>query len=413
MPLINTTDLDQTPIRVQRLLIRLMRFNGVCEHVPGKSLLVADALSRSKTTRSSLSETKRTFIDEVESYVENVMKTWPATSQKIKEISVETAKCPELSLVDRYTREGWPQFAKDVPKSLQSYFASRSCLSSVQGVLTYLNRIVIPASLRLLNRFHAGHQGQQKVRDVAATSVWWPTVNADIQNTCSSCQFYEENKPSKPHQPLMATPLPQRPWQHQGADVCEYKKQQYLVVVDYYSRYIEVLHLPDLTSRTMINKFRNQFARYSILYKLRTNNASSFSSEEFHSFTQSQDIEHEFSSPHFSQSNGAAEAAVKIAKRCLKQDDAFLALMMFCNTPQTATGKSPAKLSFGRDIRTPVTVLADNLRPSWLDDKHVREKDKRYKEKYKQMYDKSYGVRDSLPFSPDQAVRIKTDKEKK
>ena len=87
VPLINTKDLDQTPIRVQRLLIRLMRFNGVCEHVPGKSLVVADALSRSKTTRSSLSETEQTFIDEVESYAENVMKTWPATSQKIKEIS--------------------------------------------------------------------------------------------------------------------------------------------------------------------------------------------------------------------------------------------------------------------------------------------------------------------------------------
>ena len=83
----------------------LMRFNGVCKHVPGKSLVVADALSRSKTTRSSLSETEQTFVDEVESYAENVMKTWPATSQKIKEISMETAMCPELSLADRYTRE--------------------------------------------------------------------------------------------------------------------------------------------------------------------------------------------------------------------------------------------------------------------------------------------------------------------
>ena len=134
----------------------------------------------------------------------------------------------------------------------------------------------------------------------------------------------------------------------------------------------------------MINKFRNLFARYGIPYKLRTDNARSFSSEEFHSFTQSQDIEHEFSSPHFSQSNGAAEAAVKIAKRCLKQEDVFLALMMYRSTPHTATGKSPAELLFGRNIRTPVPVLADNLRPSWPDDKTVREKDKLYKEKYKQ-----------------------------
>ena len=70
------------------------------------------------------------------------------------------------------------------------------------------------------------------------------------------------NRPLNHHQPLMATPLPQIPWHHLDDDVCEYKRQQYLVVVDHYSRYIEVLHLPHLTSRTMINKFRNLFARH-------------------------------------------------------------------------------------------------------------------------------------------------------
>ena len=87
--------------------------------------------------------------------------------------------------------------------------------------------------------------------------------------------------------------------------------------------------------------------------------------------------------------------------------------MMYRNTPHTATGKSQAKHLFGRDLRTPVPVLADNLRPSWPNDKHVREKDKRYEKNYKQNYDKSHGVRDSSPFIPGQAVRIKTDKEKK
>ena len=99
---------------------------------------------------------------------------------------MKKAKCPELWMVYRYSQEGWPQLAKEILKSLQSYLAARACLSSVQGVLTYLNRIVIPASLRpdVLMRLHAGHQGQQqKVRDLAATSVWWPTVNVDIQNT--------------------------------------------------------------------------------------------------------------------------------------------------------------------------------------------------------------------------------------
>lgn len=44
--LINSKDLNTTPIHCQRLLIRLMKFNPIAEYVPGKHLVVADALSR-------------------------------------------------------------------------------------------------------------------------------------------------------------------------------------------------------------------------------------------------------------------------------------------------------------------------------------------------------------------------------
>ena len=74
----------------------------------------------------------------------------------------------------------------------------------------------------------------------------------------------------------MATPLPDGPWQKLGADVCEYKNQQYLVIVDYYSRFIELVQLPDLNSKTLILKVSTVFARYGLPYILRTDNARSF-----------------------------------------------------------------------------------------------------------------------------------------
>ncbi|GFR95320.1 LOW QUALITY PROTEIN: Pol polyprotein [Elysia marginata] len=46
VPIMMKKDLDKTPIRCQRLLIRMMKFNARIIHKPGKELMIADTLSR-------------------------------------------------------------------------------------------------------------------------------------------------------------------------------------------------------------------------------------------------------------------------------------------------------------------------------------------------------------------------------
>ena len=50
MPLFSTKHLDELPARVQRFRLRMMRFEFSISYVPGKELLIADALSRAPAT---------------------------------------------------------------------------------------------------------------------------------------------------------------------------------------------------------------------------------------------------------------------------------------------------------------------------------------------------------------------------
>ena len=87
--LVNTKDLQETPIRCQRLLMRLLRFNLTATYAPGRDLVVADTLSRSPL---QVSEVSSDIQEDVRAYVQEAAARWPATDAKLEKIRQETAK---------------------------------------------------------------------------------------------------------------------------------------------------------------------------------------------------------------------------------------------------------------------------------------------------------------------------------
>lgn len=84
----------------------------------------------------------------------------------------------------------------------------------------------------ILHRLHDGHQGITKCRERARMSVWWPGLEKEFQEVVKKCPECMETRSTQRKEPLMTTRLPQRPWQKIGADICEYAKKNYLVVID-------------------------------------------------------------------------------------------------------------------------------------------------------------------------------------
>ena len=91
-----------------------------------------------------------------------------------------------------------------------------------------------------------------------------------------------------------------------------------LAVVDYFSRYLQVMKLRSTTLLIVINAQKTFFTCHGIPEKLGSNNVPQFSSTEFTEFGTAYEFKHITSSPHYSQGNGQAERMIKMVKKILK-----------------------------------------------------------------------------------------------
>ena len=409
VPLMNDRDINQAPIRCQRLLLRLMRFNVVAEYVRGRDMVMADALSRMPLS-SQISTTEK----EVAAYVKAVRFRQPASDRKLEEIRRCTREDAGIQSAMNYTLLGWPRQKDDVADVAQAYHHVRAELSVANDLLLQGNRIVIPVEMRreILEKIHDGHQGVNKCRERANQSVWWPGLNDEIKSRVANCAHCATYRPTQRHEPMIPTFIPERPWQHIGVDLLTFKKQEYLVAIDYHSRYIELAHMPSTTSFAVIEKMKNMFARWGIPEEVTSDNGPQFNAEEFAKFAETFGFTHTTSSPTFPQSNGEAESGVQIAKKILRDPDPSVALMTYRATPVAAIGCSPAELMMGRRMRTLLPTIPRQLEPVSLDRSAIEAKDTLTKMRYADDYNRRHGVRKLPELEAGEPVRVKLDNEK-
>ena len=127
VPLINTREMANTPARCQRLLLRLMKFNAVAEHCPGKEMYVTDASSRNPLPIEN--RQVDAAVEEIEAHAMMIDMCWPATTQRLEQIRQITMADPTIQKVIHFTLHGWPNQSRFIDPSLHAYHAERAYLS--------------------------------------------------------------------------------------------------------------------------------------------------------------------------------------------------------------------------------------------------------------------------------------------
>lgn len=406
LSLLKTKQLDELTPRIQRFRMRLLRFSYNIEYVPGKELLTADALSRAPSSLPGAHDDL--MEDEMINHVHAVIEEIPASDTKMEEIRQEQMKDSIISQVMNYCKlDHWPDFAqKDA--DLRSYWTVRNDLVVLEGLLLFQSRIVIPPSLQsdILSRLHQGHQGVVKCRALARSCVWWPGLSTQIENLVSKCDICEKDR-SYPPEPMKPTDTPEFPWQRVAMDLFELDGNNYLVIVDYYSRWIEVAHMKSTTTQAVIEVVKSIFSRFGIPEVVVSDNGPQFSSRDFLQFSKDYGFIHLTSSPHHHQANGEAERAVRTAKELLKKsDDPYLALLNYRATP-LQLGWSPAELLMSRRLRSRIPTMTQKLAPFTQNVPKFRELDTQNRQKQKEHFDRRHRAREMSPLTGGEKVWVK------
>lgn len=157
-------------------------------------------------------------------------------------------------------------------------------------------RLLIPRRLRkrVLDLAHEVHQGLVKTKLRLCTKVWWTGIDNQVESQCKTCHGCKLVGLPTPPEPIRHTEFPSQPWIDLATDMIGPlpSREYILVMVDYYSRYLEVDILTSVTSTKVIESLEKIFCTEGLLPSLKTDNSTQFVSDEFEHFLKTSDIEH-------------------------------------------------------------------------------------------------------------------------
>ena len=279
---------------------KIARYSFEVNWVPGKTHYIADALSSAPLFSPQ---------EQPDLEIDTAITCLAATSH------------PSLSVITRAIDDDYRSLIQDVLSNTTKSTYSRSLKSEMSSfsvsnglVLLDSTRIVlpIPAVKPVLQLLHTSHSGINKTILLARGLYYWPGLVNDVK--------------------------------------------QYLLYHE----------LRSLSAESVIRVLTTWFNTLGWPSSIRSDGGPQFCGD-FPRFCAKNNIVHELSAPYNPRSNGLAEAGVKSVKNILRKSydcgaDPLHALYEWRNVPR-ADGYSPAQLMLGRQQRTGLPTIPQQIRP--------------------------------------------------
>ena len=268
---IHRKNLANTPPRLQRMLLRLQPYDLELVYKPGREVTLADDLSRINPEKQPTMEFDKT--------IHGIY----MSPSKLRQLQEETEASRSLKVLKEVILTGWPEDVKEIPKEVHHYYSCRDSLTVEDGLIMKGERIFIlkPMQQKVLQSLHADHQGTTKTQIKVRRCVYWDGLSKAIDQMVSSCQACNELQNAQQKEPLLQHEVPHHPWEAVGTDLFHFEGDEYITVIDYWSKFPVVRKIRGgCTSSTIVRITKNVFSEQGIPLKIVSDNGPQFFSRE-------------------------------------------------------------------------------------------------------------------------------------
>ncbi|XP_058453152.1 uncharacterized protein K02A2.6-like [Malaya genurostris] len=344
--------------RIERWVLRLQSYSYRIVYEPGITN-IADALSRLSPSRPEQ------FDVDGEHHILLLSEVTTPQAITLEEMRQESDKDITISQVIEALKGGeWTDRAKPFKP-----YQTELCQSD--SIVLRGDRLVVPVCLqpRILEVAHEGHPGIEVMKRRLRQKVWWPGLDKMAEKFVRICKECTLVSATAAPEFMTRTQMPDKPWTHIAVDFMGPLPSGHnlLVLIDYYSRFVEVIIMRETTAKLTIEALHETFCRYGIPESIKCDNGPQFVSESLQQFCKDYGIEMCRTTPYWPQANGEVERANRSLKKRLqisqesnKSDwkwELRMYLLMYNSTPHSTTGVAPSALMFGRVLRDKLPAL--------------------------------------------------------
>ena len=382
--------------RLLRLKEKTMMYDFEITHIPGKMNNAADAASR-YPARASLITFQHAVLGEAERVTSDadddpsrafaiIQSSGLPASVSWEEVNDEAKTDTESVALKEAIQSGFPNHRDSLPETIRYFWTMKDDLYVIDDVVFKGRKMLIPQKLRnrVLEGLHASHQGTSSMALNARERLFWPNLHADLKTLRDRCKQCNKNAPSQRDEEPITTTSMEYPFQQVVTDLCASGGHTYIVYADRLSGWTEVERLQKSNLAQVKKCLLRWFSTYGVPEEIASDGGPPYNAAEYDNFLKAWTIRKRLSSAYYPQSNGRAEAAVKVIKRILldnvdpqsgsiNTDRLSRALLNHRNTPREQTELSPSEILYGKKLRDHLPTKIVGLKKEWVIARQAKE----------------------------------------